>query len=402
MEQSISVQDFRQIFENALESGDGEAQSAALIKYFSRVGEEPDLVLIEDFLLAPGFSAFDTLVQGLLIKGSALCFAFLKKLVQDTGRKEQVRSALNDATVFDLLMVKFYNSSKAFDAGDRQIKNSLLVLVYLAAMTKADKAYKAMEGCLKLDDPDIVSLCAFHLLQSGGNYLNPLLIVLKTSSSEVRNAVLKAFMKKPVPNMISPLVNALDIADTETHELIMGCLRGLKDFIYESIKSMISEQGDAVRDNARKAADGVLGSGSFDRILEDLKKRSLDGKKTLLIVDDQVYIRKALQYSLKKYFEVFLAANGLEAIKIARQIKPTLILMDTMMPIMDGITATREMKQIPEVASIPIIMLTARAAKNHVIEAVKAGISDYIVKPYSIEIVLEKINKVLGTNLTND
>lgn len=117
--------------------------------------------------------------------------------------------------------------------------------------------------------------------------------------------------------------------------------------------------------------------------------------KKILITDDTLFMRVTLKTILKEngYDEVIEAANGQEAIDLYAEHKPDVVLMDITMPVMDGLTALKEIRA--KDASAKIIMCTAMGQKNMVIEAVQAGAKDFIVKPFQPDRVVESVKKQL-------
>jgi len=117
----------------------------------------------------------------------------------------------------------------------------------------------------------------------------------------------------------------------------------------------------------------------------------------ILVVDDDPFIRKMFTSMLKnKGFQVFTAANGLEALNIAQEINPNLIFLDIMMPVMDGFQALTELRNSPSTKLTPIIMVTAKADSNTLIQAIKLGANDFIAKPFSRSMVMRKIRFALS------
>jgi CheY-like chemotaxis protein len=82
---------------------------------------------------------------------------------------------------------------------------------------------------------------------------------------------------------------------------------------------------------------------------------------------------------------VRIARNGREALEAVRESKPDLVLMDVMMPEMDGLTATRELRRDPAYRDLPIIVLTAKAMRDDYQEALTAGANDYMAKPIDVD-----------------
>ncbi len=114
-----------------------------------------------------------------------------------------------------------------------------------------------------------------------------------------------------------------------------------------------------------------------------------------LIVDDSAFMRNILKKILTptgKFVVVGEASNGKEAIEKAKELQPDLITMDIVMPEMDGITATREIKKI--LPNVKIVMCTSIDQEQKVIEAIEAGADGYIVKPFQAQKVLEELNKL--------
>ncbi len=109
----------------------------------------------------------------------------------------------------------------------------------------------------------------------------------------------------------------------------------------------------------------------------------MNEKVKILIVDDHQVNRATLKLSLKNEgYEFFEATNGLEAIQKATQVHPDVILMDALMPYMDGFEATKEIRGIEEIRRVPILMITSLEKKEDKIKALQFGINDFISKPF--------------------
>ena len=98
----------------------------------------------------------------------------------------------------------------------------------------------------------------------------------------------------------------------------------------------------------------------------------------------------------RKGYRVIEAVNGEEAVTMAKQEKPDLILMDVQLPRMDGYEATREIKADPELASIPILAVTSYALSGDRHKALAAGCADYVAKPFRPRELVAKVEKLLG------
>lgn len=118
--------------------------------------------------------------------------------------------------------------------------------------------------------------------------------------------------------------------------------------------------------------------------------------KTILVVDDEKDLLDLIEYNLKKEgFDVLKAENGEEGIKIAKEHKPDLVLMDIMMPKMDGMEAVEKIRADEDLKSIPIIFLTARSDEKTEVEGLNKGGDDYITKPISTTKLISRIKAVM-------
>ena len=122
-----------------------------------------------------------------------------------------------------------------------------------------------------------------------------------------------------------------------------------------------------------------------------------DAKKKVLIVDDEPNVRRLSHKILSKKFEVFEAEDGKEAIDTANAQKPDVILMDMMMPKMDGLTACHAIKKDPNTKLIPIIMVTAIGFELNIRLSQQMGATGYVTKPFAPQELLDKIGEVLLT-----
>lgn len=118
-----------------------------------------------------------------------------------------------------------------------------------------------------------------------------------------------------------------------------------------------------------------------------------DKKLKILLVDDEPDILEFLNYNLKKEgYDVFIAGNGKKGIEIARKENPDLIILDIMMPEMDGIETCRLLREIPEFKETMIVFLTARNEDYSQIAGFGVGADDYITKPVKPRVLLSRIN----------
>ena len=117
---------------------------------------------------------------------------------------------------------------------------------------------------------------------------------------------------------------------------------------------------------------------------------------SILIVDDEIDILEILKYNLmKEGFSVEVATNGLDGIEIAKTFKPDLIILDVMMPQMDGIEVCEALRKLPGFGSTLICFLTARGEDYSQIAGLDAGADDYISKPVKPRVLISRINAIL-------
>jgi two-component system alkaline phosphatase synthesis response regulator PhoP len=123
----------------------------------------------------------------------------------------------------------------------------------------------------------------------------------------------------------------------------------------------------------------------------------------ILLVDDDPDILELLEYNLaKENYQLAKAFDGKEALEIALTFKPALIIMDVMMPIMDGIETARKMKSMPEFKNTIILFLTARGEEFTEVAAFDAGAHDYIIKPIKPRALVSRINALLKRETTEE
>ncbi|MGW6132471.1 response regulator transcription factor [Cellulomonas sp. NPDC055163] len=114
----------------------------------------------------------------------------------------------------------------------------------------------------------------------------------------------------------------------------------------------------------------------------------------LLVVDDEPNIRELLATSLRfAGFEVHAAADGASALRLARQVEPDLVVLDVMLPDMDGFTVTRRLREKGQ--HVPVLFLTARDDTSDKVTGLTVGGDDYVTKPFSLEEVVARIRAVL-------
>ncbi|MDL1962721.1 MAG: response regulator [Deltaproteobacteria bacterium] len=116
----------------------------------------------------------------------------------------------------------------------------------------------------------------------------------------------------------------------------------------------------------------------------------------ILTVDDSKTIRMIVKKAFRPYdCELLEGADGVEGLVLATQEKPDLIVLDITMPVMNGIEMLTKLKSEPGLKNIPVIMLTAESGQDNVMQIVKMGVKDYMVKPFKGEQLIDRVNNIL-------
>jgi two-component system cell cycle response regulator DivK len=124
--------------------------------------------------------------------------------------------------------------------------------------------------------------------------------------------------------------------------------------------------------------------------------RFLHVAKILLVEDDEMNRDMLSRRLIKRGYEVVIAIDGGQGVEMARSESPDLILMDMSLPVMDGWTATRTLKDDPATASVPVIALTAHAMSGDETKAREAGCDEFDTKPVELKRLLSKMEGLLG------
>ena len=125
--------------------------------------------------------------------------------------------------------------------------------------------------------------------------------------------------------------------------------------------------------------------------------------KKILIVDDEPNIVMALEYTFKKNnFEVFIARDGQEALEILKVQLPDVIILDVMMPMVDGFATLEQIKKDERLRHCKVIFLSAKNKEKHIEKGLALGANLYVVKPFSVKKLVEQVQDLIqyGTNST--
>ncbi len=119
--------------------------------------------------------------------------------------------------------------------------------------------------------------------------------------------------------------------------------------------------------------------------------------KKLLIIEDDEALLKILKLLLENSYDITVAMNGKQGFEMATSQHPDLILMDIMMPEMDGLEVLKRLKELPKMATIPVILLTAKVGDENIYGGYQLGADYYIPKPFTNAQLLNGINMFLGS-----
>lgn len=122
-------------------------------------------------------------------------------------------------------------------------------------------------------------------------------------------------------------------------------------------------------------------------------------QRLVLFADDDPLLHRVLGFKLQQQqWEMISAYDGAEALRLARERRPTLIILDGMMPVMDGFAALRELRKDPEFARTPVLMLSARNRDADVVGALDQGADDYLTKPFSPAELLARVARLTAAD----
>lgn len=123
----------------------------------------------------------------------------------------------------------------------------------------------------------------------------------------------------------------------------------------------------------------------------------MNDKKTIVIAEDESQIANLVKFKLEKSgYEVFWGDNGKVALELINSHLPDLVILDVMMPVMDGFEVLRSIKAEERTSNIPVIMLTARGMEDDVLKGFESGAVDYMTKPFSVLELAARVKSALA------
>jgi CheY-like chemotaxis protein len=117
----------------------------------------------------------------------------------------------------------------------------------------------------------------------------------------------------------------------------------------------------------------------------------------IVVADDDPFIRRLVAFTLTKFgYAVSEACDGAAALKLVRDVRPDLVVLDVLMPEMDGLEVTRALVQDPATSDIPILILSANAQRSDIEAGLESGASAYVTKPFEPEVLGERVAELLA------
>lgn len=125
----------------------------------------------------------------------------------------------------------------------------------------------------------------------------------------------------------------------------------------------------------------------------------MEASKSVLVCDDDELLVDLLEYRLRaRGFDVLVARDGGAALAAIEECLPSAIILDAMMPVLDGQGVLRRLRAKPETARLPVLMLTARKGEQDIVDALELGANDYLVKPFLPEELMTRLQRLLAAS----
>lgn len=122
----------------------------------------------------------------------------------------------------------------------------------------------------------------------------------------------------------------------------------------------------------------------------------MSGEEVILIVEDDRHISELLEFNLlKQGYRVLTSGTGSEGLKMATEKNPNLVVLDVMLPQMDGVSVLRKLRESEKTRRLPVLMLTAKTDESDVLVGLELGADDYMAKPFSVKEVIARIRAIL-------
>jgi signal transduction histidine kinase/ligand-binding sensor domain-containing protein/DNA-binding response OmpR family regulator len=325
---------------------------------------------------------------------------------------------LLDFRKMEVQEVKLHPAIGDIIAFSRDISNSFLDV---AEKKKIELTYAANVASLEIYfDKDKIEKILFNLLSNAFKYTddngmvsinltyNPpvnnegdgtLAIVVTDTGigipADMHEKVFERFFQTDVPESMVNQGTGIGLAITKAFVKLHNGIISVKSEPGQGTCFTVLLPAKKIYDYPSVIATKPIQGEEAEQIMTDTSSRS-GKKKTILVVEDSEDLRFYLKDNLKGQYKVEEATNGKEGWEKIKQLNPDLVVSDIMMPLMDGVELARKIKTETATAHIPVILLTAMGSEEKQLAGFKAGVNDYITKPFTFEILASRIRNLLA------
>ncbi|HSQ97276.1 MAG TPA: response regulator [Rickettsiales bacterium] len=352
-----------------------------------------ELPVIEDvsYLINDGENPTKEKIEELRIKvhkiaGSAKTFGFpeLSKLSFDA--EDYVNSFIKDEKKYSNKELKTKLDALTGEIRKVMSENKEVENIQDEKPTETEKETSAnAKLILVIDDDELV----FNLIESAFEKRNDIVFKHAKDGTE---GLLKVKEKRPdllLLDVNMPKMSGFEVLDilkkdneTKNLQVVMLTRRG--------------EEENIIKGLSYGAVDYILKPFDLEELVKKVDTFLMKNELKILIADDDELIAELLKTKFNHNgYSVMLATNGKEALDIIKTQKPNIVLLDIMMPVIDGFAVLRKVKSDDEIKNIPIVFLSAKNQEENVVNGLKIGAYDYITKPISAEEVFTRVETIL-------
>ncbi|MCU7552121.1 ATP-binding protein [Chitinophagaceae bacterium LB-8] len=207
--------------------------------------------------------------------------------------------------------------------------------------------------------------------------------------------IFERFFQTDVPESMVNQGTGIGLAITKEFVTLHGGIITVKSEPERGTCFTVLLPAKKIYESSTRAATSPLPAEEAEQVMVEESQKS-GKKKTILVVEDNEDLRFYLKDNLKAQYHVEEAPNGKEGWEKIKLLNPDLVVSDIMMPLMDGVELARKIKNETLTAHIPVILLTAMGSEEKQLEGLKAGVNDYITKPFTFEILASRIRNLLA------